>query len=64
MLFYGPVRGEPDSADIEAQVVVVDDETLSWVVYRSVGQDYDYESGQAPPERAARAMAQRLGALT
>lgn len=62
VLFYGPVRGEPDSAVIEGQVVVVDDETLSWVVYRSIGQDYNYEPGQAPPERAARVMAQRLAA--
>lgn len=62
VLFYGPVRGQPDSAVIEAQVVVVDDETLSWVVYRSIGQDYNYEPGQAPPERAASVMAQRLAA--
>lgn len=62
VLFYGPVRGDPDSAVIEGQVVVVDDETLSWVVYRSIGQDYNYEPGQAPPERAARVMAQRLAA--
>jgi predicted small lipoprotein YifL len=60
LLLYGPVRGDPDSAHIEGQTVVVDDETLSWVVYRSVGQDYNYEAGQSPPERAARVMAARL----
>jgi len=63
VVFYGPVRNDPNAAHIEGQSVVVDDETLSWIVYRSIGQDYNYESGQAPPERAAVVMAARLRAL-
>jgi len=63
VVFYGPVRNDPNAAHIEGQSVVVDDETLSWVVYRRIGQDYNYESGQAPPERAAGVMAARLRAL-
>jgi len=62
-VFYGPARGQPNAGVIEAHAVVVDDETLSWLVYRSIGQDYNYEAGQAPPERAAPVMAQRLRAL-
>jgi hypothetical protein len=62
-VFYGPARGEPDAGVIEAHAIVVDDETLSWLVYRSIGQDYNYEAGQAPPEQAAPVMAQRLRTL-
>jgi hypothetical protein len=62
-VFYEPARGGPDAGVIEAHAIVVDDETLSWLVYRSIGQDYNYETGQAPPERAAPVMAQRLRTL-
>jgi len=62
-VFYGPARGQPDAGVVEAHAIVVDDETLSWLVYRSIGQDYTYEAGQAPPEQAAPVMAQRLRTL-
>ena len=62
-VFYGPARGHPNAGVIEAHAIVVDDETLSWLVYRSIGQDYNYEAGQAPPEQAAPVMAQRLRTL-
>ncbi len=62
-VFYGSARGQPDAGVIEAHAIVVDDETLSWLVYRTIGQDYNYEAGQAPPEQAAPVMAQRLRTL-
>jgi len=59
-LSYGPVPGDPDAANIEVQALVHGDETLSWVIWRQVGQDYNYPPGQTPPERALPLMADRL----
>jgi hypothetical protein len=57
---YGPVPDDPDASYIEAQTLVRVDDTLSWVVWKQIGQDYNYEPGQTPPERAAPVMADAL----
>ena len=57
---YGPVPDDPASSYIETQALVRVDDTLSWVVWEQIGQDYNYEPGQAPPERAAPLMADAL----
>ncbi|MDQ3627270.1 MAG: hypothetical protein M3419_00295 [Actinomycetota bacterium] len=57
---YGPVPGDPDAANIEVQALVHGDERLSWVIWRQVGQDYNYPPGQTPAELALPVMADRL----
>jgi hypothetical protein len=52
LVTYGPVPDDPDAAYIETQSLVRVGDTLSWVVWEQIGQDYNYEPGQAPPERA------------
>lgn len=59
-LAYGPVPGEADASDIEVQALVHAGDTLSWVIWRQVGQDYNYPAGQTPPEIALPLMADRL----
>jgi len=61
VVFSGPVRGDPDAAHIDAAVVVLVGDRLSVVSMSTIGQDYNYEPGQAPPELAGRVVAARLG---
>ena len=63
VFFYGPVPGDANAAYIQAEALVVDGNHLSWVVQRSIGQDYNYGSGKSPPELAAPLMAARLSTL-
>ncbi len=63
VLSYGPVAGDPRAAYLQAETVVRDAQYLSWVVFRSVGQDYSYPAGGSPPERAAPLLAARLAGL-
>ena len=63
VLPYGPVPGEQHAAYLQAEALVLAGEHLSWVVQRLVGQDFNYEVGQSPPELAAPLMADRLSAL-
>lgn len=63
VFFYGPVEGDPNAAHIQAEALVLDGKHLSWVVERSIGQDYNYEAGDTPPERAASLMGDRLSGL-
>ncbi len=62
VLFYGPVPGQPDSSYLEPQALVRTGDTLSWVVWHQIGQDYNYEPGSAPPEQAISAMSRKLPA--
>jgi hypothetical protein len=59
--FYGPVPGDRDASYIEAQALVRRGDTLSWVVWTQVGQDYNYPAGDTPPERAIPLLEQGLG---
>ncbi len=59
-LSYGPVPGDPDASHIEVQALVHGDETLSWVIWRQVGQDYNYPPGRTPAELALPLMGDRL----
>jgi hypothetical protein len=60
LVFYGPVPDDPDAAFIEPQALVRVGDTLSWVVWKQIGQDYNYETGQSPPERAIPLMVDAL----
>lgn len=63
VFFYGPVEGDRFASHIHAEALVLDRNHLSWVVERSIGQDYNYQAGDSPPERAAPLMADRLDSL-
>lgn len=63
VFFYGPVPADANAAYIQAEALVLDGNHLSWVVQRSIGQDYNYGSGESPPELAAPLMAARLSTL-
>lgn len=48
MLSYRPVAGQPRSAGFVSQGFVRDGDTISVLVYRNAGQDYNYEVGHEP----------------
>lgn len=60
LVSYGPVPADPYSSYIETQSLVRVADTLSWVVWRQIGQDYNYAKGQTPPELAIPLLAERL----
>lgn len=62
VVLSGPVRGQPDSAYIDAVAVVQVKATVSVMSMNSIGQDYDYEPGKSPPELAIPLVASALGA--
>ncbi|MDQ3326139.1 MAG: hypothetical protein M3529_10590 [Actinomycetota bacterium] len=62
VVLSGPVRGQPDSVYIDAVAVVQVKATVSVMSMSSIGQDYDYEPGQSPPELAIPLVASALGA--
>ena len=62
VVFSGPVRGAPDDAHIDAGVVVQTADRVSVVSMSHIGQDYNYEPGQTPPELAGPVVAARLAA--
>ena len=62
VVFSGPVRGAPDAAHIDAALVVRTGDRVSVVSMSHIGQDYNYESGQTPPELAGPVVAARLAA--
>ena len=61
LVFYGPVPTDPVAAFIEPQALVRVGDTVSWVVWTQIGQDYNYETGQSPPELAIPLMVDALG---
>jgi hypothetical protein len=62
VVFSGPVRGAPDDAHIDAAVVVQTADRVSVLSMSHIGQDYNYETGQTPPELAGPVVATRLAA--
>jgi hypothetical protein len=54
------VLDDPNAAYIEPQSLVRVGDTLSWVVWEQIGQDYNYAPGQTPPERAIPLMTEAL----
>lgn len=52
MVTYRPVPGQPDSVWFDSEGFVRDGDTLTYVLYKSAGQDYNYETGQEPIDRA------------
>jgi hypothetical protein len=46
LLLYGPVPRDPDAAFFEAQSLVRVGDTLSWVVWTQIGEDYNYARGR------------------
>ena len=60
LVTYGPVPDDPNAAYIEPQALVRVGDTLSWVVWEQIGQDYNYQPGQTPPERAIPLMTEAL----
>ena len=63
VLFSGPVKGDPDAAHIDGVVVVRVGDLVSVLSMSSIGQDYNYEPGQTPPELAAPLIADALAAV-
>jgi hypothetical protein len=61
LLLYGPVPRDPDAAFFEAQSLVRLGDTLSWVVWTQIGEDYNYAPGQTPPEQAIPLLVDALG---
>jgi hypothetical protein len=57
---YGPVKGDPDSTYFNGEGYVRDGDVISYVVFHSVGQDYNYEQGQEPAALAVMAAGDAL----
>ena len=51
MVTYRPVRGQPDSVWFNSAGFVRDGDTITYLVYRSAGQDYNYPVGSEPIDR-------------
>lgn len=51
-LTYRPVPGQPNSAWFISQGFVRDGDTITLLVYRNAGQDYNYPVGSEPIDRA------------
>lgn len=49
---YGPVKGHPDDSYFHAEGFVTDGDTMTYVVFISPGQDYNYPDGETPAELA------------
>ncbi len=60
LISYGPVEGDPDAAYFNGEGYVRDGDVISYVVFHSVGQDYDYPVGQEPADLALRVAATYL----
>lgn len=52
MVTYRPVPGEPESVWFNSEGFVRDGDTITYLFYKSAGQDYNYELGQEPIDRA------------
>lgn len=61
VLFSGPVPGSEFDAYIDAVAVVQVDDLVAVTSMSSIGQDYNYEPGQTPPELAIPLVATALG---
>jgi hypothetical protein len=59
LVTHGPAP-EADSQWFDAEGYMVDGDTLTYVVIRVAGQDYNYEPGRSPIERALRQAGARL----
>ena len=58
---YRPAAsGSPDEGWFQAAGFVADGDTLTFLVITSVGQDYNYESGQQPMDLAVQQAARTL----
>ncbi len=60
LVSYGPVEGDPDAGYFNGEGYVRDGDVISYVVFHSVGQDYNYPAGQQPADRALRVAATYL----
>jgi hypothetical protein len=49
---FGPVNGHPNDSWFQGEGFVEDADTMTYVAIVSAGQDYDYEPGQEPMDRA------------
>lgn len=49
---YRPVAGHPDESWFHAEGFVTDGDTMTYVVFVSPGQDYNYPAGETPAELA------------
>ena len=63
VIFSGPVPGSRDEAYIDAVVVARVGDLVSVLSMSSIGQDYNYEVGQTPPEQTAPIVVDRLAAV-
>ncbi len=63
VIFSGPVPGSPDEAYIDAVVIARVGDLVSVLSMSSIGQDYNYEAGQTPPEQAAPIVVDRMVAV-
>lgn len=52
MVTYRPVPGEPDSVWFNSEGFIRDGDTITYLAYKSAGQDYNYPAGQEPIDRA------------
>jgi hypothetical protein len=59
LVTYGP-GPDADSQWFDAEGYVVDGDTLTYVVIRVAGQDYNYAAGRSPIEQALRVAGKRL----
>lgn len=60
LLVYGPAEGDPDAGYFDAQGIARVGKRIAVLRLTSVGQDYNYASGQEPMVEAVRAAAARL----
>jgi hypothetical protein len=59
---FGPVPGRPDDGWFQAEGFVEDGDTMTYIVIVNVGQDYEYDEGQQPLDRALVVAGERLKA--
>ncbi len=57
LVSYGPVAGHPDDGYFNGEGYVRDGDVISYVVFHSVGQDYNYPAGEQPADQALRVAA-------
>jgi hypothetical protein len=62
LLTYGPVPGEPHARWFVSQGFVRDGDTITVMVYRSAGQDYNYPPGREPVDQGLQVAAKYLKA--
>ncbi len=61
VVFSGPVPADRGAATVDAVAVVQVQDKVSVLPMSSIGQDYNYQPGQSPPERAIPLVGAALG---